>query len=93
MLDEARVAGVAETAGELVAEAEVAVGLAQEQHAAVAGEVSAAEIRLHTARTKGLKSESLLATLCHRPFGGCLCRIRLTTKALHNQRPTVDVFV
>ena len=72
VLDEATLAGVAEATGEFVAEAEVAVGLAQQQHAAVAGEVAAAEIRLDATRTKGLKSESLLATLCHRSFGGWL---------------------
>ena len=87
MLDEAPVAGVAEAAGELVAETEAAVGLAQQQRAAVAREVSAAEIRLHPARTQGLKSESLLVTLCHRPFGGGLVLHQFDNQCLTQLTP------
>jgi len=70
MFDEALVAMVTETAGKLVADAEAAVGLAKQQHTAVAGKVTSAEIRRHTALTNGRKSESLLETLCHRSFRG-----------------------
>jgi hypothetical protein len=68
MLDVRRIAGVGEAAGELFAKAVAAIHLAQQQDSAVTGEMPAGEVRLHAARTEGLKSESLLATLCHRPF-------------------------
>jgi hypothetical protein len=69
MFDETLVAGVGKAAGELFAEAQMAVHLARQQRTAVAGEMTTAEIRLHTARSKGLKSEGVLDTVCHRPFG------------------------
>lgn len=66
MLDEAAVAPVGEAGGELLAEALGAVHLAQQLAAAIAGEVPAGEIHLHTPAAEALKVEALLISLCRR---------------------------
>jgi hypothetical protein len=68
VLDVVQIAGVGKAAGELLTKGVAAVHPAQKQRAAVAGKMPACEVRFPAARTEGLKSESLLATLCHRPF-------------------------
>jgi hypothetical protein len=57
---------VGETGGEFFAEAVGAVHLAQQQAAAVAGEVSTGEINFHTAATEPLKFKFHLVTVCCR---------------------------
>ena len=64
MLHEVLVAVVAEAPGQFLADPVGAVHLPQQQAAPVAGEVPAAEIRLHTASAKPLKSACLLPTVC-----------------------------
>ena len=65
MLHKERIAPVIETIRKALAEAELAVQLADEADPRVAAEHSAVEIRHDFARSKALKLELLLNTLCH----------------------------
>ena len=70
VFDETRVALVDEATRQGARETDRAVHLAQEQHAAVAAQVTAAEIGDDRAFTKVLKLERSLLTLCFRPGVG-----------------------
>ena len=61
--------GVGETVRQAVSQPEVGIHLAQQQHAAIAGECAAGKIGHDLARTQVLKQQRLLLTVCRRRSG------------------------
>jgi len=65
MLDAVCSALVGEAAREASEQVDFALGFAQQQRAAVAGNLAARETRLHATRKMCFKCERFLVTLCH----------------------------
>ena len=70
VLDKDRIAPVAKASGQPPRQPEGPIGLAQEQHAAVAGECAAGKIGHDLARAEVLKKQRLVLTVCRRSSGG-----------------------
>ena len=66
MLDEALIARIGEATGKFLAEPLRAIHLAQQQRAAITGEVATGEIRLDAPAAELVKIEALLVTPCRR---------------------------
>jgi hypothetical protein len=60
--------------GHCRAQSKLTIGLAEQQHAAVAGDIAAIELRLDPAAFTGCKTTRLLGTFCH---GQSLVRFQL----------------
>ena len=60
---------IGETLGHALGQPEVGIHLAQQQHAAIAGERAAGKIGRDLARTQVLKQERLFLTVCRRRSG------------------------
>ena len=70
VVDQTRIAPVAEAAGQLAGQSQAAVHLAQQEHPAVAGERAAGKIGHDFARAQVVKEQRLALTVCRTSSGG-----------------------
>ncbi len=88
VLNQRRIPPVDEALGEAAQQIDAAVHLAQQQHAAVAGQPVGGKLGYHLARKMGCKLEAFLSTLCHQK-GRPVSRIHsvLITQLCRKRRP------
>ena len=70
MLDEAGIARVAKTRGQGAGDAQPVIDLAEQQHAAIAGEVAGGKIGAHFAGAQVRKKQWLFGPVCHAESAG-----------------------
>ena len=82
MLDEVLLARIPKSSGQSASDAQPVVDLTQERRAAVAAQVSAAEIHHDFSITQVLKKHRVVQTVCRRCGGGISKLILLHNKSL-----------